>query len=277
MKVDRIEHNKVDIDVISYKSIQEFYNYIINTPINSSFRWEKLKSVENGFSFTGTNSFDEAVDLLKNGYKEGSLRLQKRLKAEETKMALVTKRKTVYGVQGYQPCVPLYLNGVPTNMITTVNKPVKQKIIVLNKDVSYNAFFTKEEIEEESIKAFRIIRKLESQGYRCELNIVLGTSEHFIRNKKKLRAFSCRVRIKSADERLNISKMTFALIHPSMLRRLYFRFIEVYPDVTKQFVSGYGTPLSSDTLRELYDGYLLPKKIDIDVDKIRSIDDLKNI
>ena len=277
MKVDRIEHNNVDIDVISYKSIQEFYNYIINTPINSSFRWEKLKSVENGFSFTGTNSFDEAVGLLKNGYKEGSLRLQKRLKVEETKMALVTKRKTVYGVQGYQPCVPLYLNGVPTNMIATVNKPVKQKVVVLNKDVSYNGSFTKEEIEEESIKAFRIIRKLESQGYRCELNIVLGTSEHFIRNRKKPRAFACRVRIKSADERLNISKMAFPLIHPSMLRRLYFRFIEVYPEVTKSFTSGYGYPLSPDTLRELYDGYLLLKKIDIDVDKIRSIDDLKNI
>ena len=275
MKVDRIEYNNSDIDVISYKSIQEFYNYIINTPINESFRWKELKSVKNGFSFTGTNSFDEAVELLKNGYKEGSSRLQKRLKAEETKMELVTKRKTVYGVQGYQPCVPLYLNGVPTNMITTVNKPVKLKVVVLNKDVSYNVSFTKEEIEEESVKAFRIIKKLESQGYRCELNIVLGTSEPSFREKP--RAFSCRVRIKSADERLNISKMAFALIHPSMLRRLYFRFIEVYPEVTKPFVSGYGSPLSSDILRELYDGYLLPKKIDIDVDKIRNIDDLKNI
>lgn len=274
MKVDRIKYSGIDIDVISYKSIQEFYNYLISTPINKSFRWEELKSVKNGYSFTGTESFDEAVDLLKNGYKEGSSKLQKRLKVEETKMALVTKRKTVYGVQGYQPCVPLYLNGVPTNMITTVNKPVKQKIVVLNKDISYNASFTKEEIEEESIKAFRIIRKLESQGYRCELNGVLGTSERF---KSNPRAFACRVRIKSADERLNISKMAFPLIHPSMLRRLYFRFIEVYPEVTKSFTSGYGSPLSSDTLRELYDGYLLPKKIDIDVDKIRSIDDLKNI
>lgn len=274
MKVDRIEYNSTDIDVISYKSIQEFYNYLINTPINKSFRWEELKSVKNDYSFTGTNSFDDAVDLLKNGYKDGSSKLQKRLKVEETKMATITKRKTVYGVQGYQPCVPLYLNGVPTNMITTVNKPVKQKIVILNKDVSYNALFLKDEIEEESIKAFRIIRKLESQGYRCELNVVLGTSERF---KSNTRAFACRVRIKSADERLNISKMAFPLIHPSMLRRLYFRFIEVYPEVTKQFTSGYGVPIKADVLRELYDGYLLPKKMDIDVDKIRSIDDLKNI
>ena len=274
MKVDRIEYNSTDIDVISYKSIQEFYNYLINTPINKSFRWEELKSVKNDYSFTGTNSFDDAVDLLKNGYKDGSSKLQKRLKVEETKMATITKRKTVYGVQGYQPCVPLYLNGVPTNMITTVNKPVKQKIVILNKDVSYNALFLKDEIEEESIKAFRIIRKLESQGYRCELNVVLGTSERF---KSKPRAFACRVRIKSADERLNISKMVFPLIHPSMLRRLYFRFIEVYPEVTKQFTSGYGVPIKADVLRELYDGYLLPKKMDIDVDKIRSVDDLKNI
>nr|UVM95707.1 MAG: hypothetical protein [Bacteriophage sp.] len=51
---------------------------------------------------------------------------------------------------------------------------VKQKIITLNKSISYSAYTTTEQIEDESVKAMQIVKRLESQGYRCNLNIVLG-------------------------------------------------------------------------------------------------------
>ena len=53
--------------------------------------------------------------------------------------------------------------------------------------------------------------------------------------------------MKSANERLNISKLAFPLVHPSMFRRLYFRFIEVYPTIPRSFTYGYGkVPVASD-------------------------------
>jgi hypothetical protein len=83
------------------------------------------------------------------------------------------------------------------------------------------------------------------------------------------------VRIKSATEKLNVSKIAFPLVHPSMLRRLFFRYIEVYPNVTKSFVFGYGRPLNEELKKILGEKEIfLPNVINQDVQKIK---DLKNI
>lgn len=260
----------IKIDALEFRSLKDFYDYICNTPINEAFRWKAHKSVEvNEYrtKFTGTRDFDEATILFKDGYKEGAERLSNVLKAEEAKVKPTYARRTAYDVQGYMPCVPLYLNGIPNNMITTRNVKIKQKVVVINKDISYSAGVSKDKIMDESVKAFRIIRKLESQGYRCELNIVFGSYMY-------KRGFAIRIKIKGADEKLNISKTAFPLIHPSMLRRLIFRFIEVYPDVTSNFTSGYGIPISQGTLKQLYNGIFLPKIIQMDIDKLIKVEDI---
>ena len=59
-----------------------------------------------------------------------------------------------------------------------------------------------------------------------------------------------------------------------------FRFIEVYPKVTKSFVKGYGSPVSDDEAYNLFKDsgeYLLPAFIKKDVSTINTIDDLANV
>ena len=86
------------------------------------------------------------------------------------------------------------------------------------------------------------------------------------------------MRIKSANERLNINKLSFPLVHPSMLRRLFFRFVEVHPGVPRSFIRGYGTPLQPEIYRSIYsDEILLPQFINRDVDKIKSLEDLEKL
>lgn len=118
----------------------------------------------------------------------------------------------------------------------------------------------------------QIVKRLESQGYRCNLNIVLGVF-------KGTRRFIVKVRIKNANEKLNVSKLAFPMVHPSMLRRLFFRFIEVYPKVTKVFSQGYGMPIKGGALRNFLDKkeILLPDTIVKDVNKITSVEDLENL
>lgn len=69
------------------------------------------------------------------------------------------------------------------------------------------------------------------------------------------------------------------MVHPSMLRRLFFRFIEVYPKVTNAFVQGYGQPIKGGALREFLDKkeILLPDTIVKNVNKITSVEDLENL
>lgn len=258
-------------EVVEYDSLHEFYEYLIHTPFNDAFCWAKHSSVDGDYYFTKTRDFSEAVELFKNGWSDMAAKLVQKLKVIESKTEPTMKPKNVLGVAGYQAIVPLYLQGVPNNMVTKKMTPVKQKVITLNKSIDYNGGVSADQIIEESIKAMQIVKKLEAQGYRCNLNIVLGSSEPDIKLYVK-------IKIKSANEKLNVSKLAFPLVHPSMLRRLFFRFIEVYPHVTKSFVSGYGSPAKSSELREVFkDEYLLPNFIKKDVNTIKTIDDLENI
>lgn len=271
MNIERKSINNKETHIIDFKSINEFHDYLNNTPINDVFRWRTLSSSEESdrkTRFTGTSSFNEAEELLKNGWKQMSEKLTQKLKVEENKMQVTTKRRTIYDVAGFQCSVPRYLQGVPTSMINVKNVPAKQKVITINKSIDYNVSVNQETIVDESIKALMIVKKIEAQGIKCNLNIVLGSNED--------KAFYVKVRIKNANERLNISKLAFPLVHPSMLRRLLFRFIEVYPDITKPFGRGYGIPAKTDELKNiLNDGeYLIPNFINVDLKNIRGFEDL---
>lgn len=268
------EYQAGNVKVIEYGSLTEFYDYICKTPTNVAFSKMSYPSSTHGSeAFTGTKSFEEAVALFKHGWSDMATKLVQKLKVIESKAEPTMQQRNVLGVAGYQAIVPLYLQGVPNNMVQKQMVPIKQKVITLNKSIDYNGGVDKEKIVDESVKAMQIIKKLEVQGYRCNLNIVLGTSEADAE-------FAVRVRIKSANEKLNVSKLAFPLVHPSMLRRLFFRWIEVYPEITSSFLSGYGRPAKSQQLRQWFpnaNGYLLPNFIVKDVSKIKGIEDLEKL
>lgn len=272
MKAEQINSKT---EVIQFDSLQEFYKYICNTPFNEAFRWVNHLSVTGGKHWTKTESFDEAVQLFKNGWSDMATKLVQKLKIIEAKTEPTMKPRNKLDVCGYQAIVPLYIQGVPNNMMNKKMVPVKQKVITLNKSLDYSGSTSSDKIIEESIKAMQIIKKLEAQGFRCNLNICLGTSAGWGSEEKQ---FIIKVRIKSANEKLNVSKLAFPLVHPSMLRRLFFRFIEVYPNVTKSFVGGYGHPATSNELRTVFTGeYLLPNFIKKDVTQINTIADLEKV
>ena len=209
-------------EVIEFDSLKEFYDYCVTTPFNEAFCWSNHSSVSGDKHFTQTENFQEAVKLFKNGWSDMASKLVQRLKVIENKTEPTMKPRTTLSVCGYQVIVPLYLQGVPNNMVNKKMVPVKQKIITLNKSIDYSAGVKVDTIIEESIKAMQIVKKLEAQGLRVNLNIVLGSAAGYPEKQ-----FVLKVRIKSANERLNVSKLAFPLVHPSMLRRLFFRFVEV--------------------------------------------------
>lgn len=249
------ETNNNNKYLVEFNSIEEFYKYIKETPINDAFLEKKLagnlSSERNGSEFTGTESFDEAVSLLKNGDKDIAKKLTQKIKAKSIGIENTKKAITTYDVCGYQASVPRYLQGVPTNMINKKMVMQKQKVIVINKDVGYAARIKKEQIIEESVKAFEIIKKIEAQGIRVVLNVIWGVSE-------KGKRIVCKIRVKSANERLNISKMAFIMCHPSMLRRILFRFEETYPEFTESFTFGYGCPMKEHNKEFCKNEYFLP-------------------
>lgn len=270
------EHNDCYIknaESVEFINMEEFYKYLCKMPFNNSFRWAKHLSVDGKYSFTKTYNFDEAVELMKNGWTDMAKTLTNKIKVE-TKATPLMKSKTTYGVAGYQAIVPLYLNGVPTNMASKKNVPTKQKVVIITKCIQYSWTTTTDEIIEESIKVFKIIKKLEAQGYRCILNV----AKMIYKNGK---AYQFKIRVKNATEKMNVSKLAFPMVHPSMPRRLLFRMLEVHPNVPSDFVGNYGTPITDfDSIMKVFapekGEYILPSILPdgFDVEKINTLEDL---
>lgn len=226
-------------NVLEFESLKEFYDYICNTPINDAFRWSTLSSADTGRGdWFGTKSFDEATELFKNGWDIGAEELTKKLKIAEMQNDVQMTCKNILSMCGYQAIVPLYLQGVPNNMVNKKMTPVKNKVITINKIVSVSGSVSSKTMQEESVKCFQIIKKIEASGIRVNLNLVMGTGHACIK-----------IRLKSANERLNVSKLAFPLVHPSMFRRLYFRFVETYPTIPSSFIGSYGYVPSESQFR----------------------------
>lgn len=228
--------------LVEFDSLLDFYNYINNTPINEAFEYRKhdLSSVkENHHNWSGTKSYEEAVELFKNGWTLGAQDLTQKLKLAETDKQVQMTAKNILSMCGYQAIVPLYLNGVPNNMVNKRLTPVKQKVITINKALSASAGVSTQILMNESVKCFQIIKKIEASGVRVNLNLMISTGHVIVK-----------IRLKSSTEKLNISKLAFPLVHVSMFRRLYFRFVEVYPTIPKKYTWGYGRVPSEDEFRK---------------------------
>ena len=248
--------------VREFSSLNDFETYITNTPLNDTFRWTKLASVSGSEEFTGTHSYEQAVEMFKNGWQSKAEELTKKLKVIQNQVIDAQVQKVLFDVVGFQASVPRYLQGIPTNMVNKKLVPIKQKIVTINKDISYNCGVTTEQIVEASIQTLQLVKKIEAQGIRVNLNLIWGVKASGSNEVVK-------IRLKSANERVNISKLAFPLVHPSMLRRLCFRYLEVAPTITHGYLYGYGSPLDGSQLKTYCkDEYVLPRLFNGDLSKL---------
>ena len=264
-------YGKTTTNIREFSSLSSFYEYITETPINTAFQWKTLQSVSNGKNFTGTESYEEAVNLFNNGWDDMAKKLTKKLNVQPNCSVTSYVQKTVYDIVGFQCSVPRYLQGIPTNMVNKRLTPVKQKVVTLNKDFTYNAKTSTEDIIEASIQTMQVVKMIEAQGIRVNLNALFGITAGNTREIVK-------IRIKSANERVNISKLAFPLVHPSMLRRLGFRYIEVAPTITNNYTFCYGKPLDGSQLKQhCKDEYVLPRLFDGDLSQLGDLSTICNL
>lgn len=256
MKETTKTYGKKTSYIREFDSLNEFESYITNTPLNETFRWHKLDSVSGNYKFTQTNNYEEATKLFKDGWTSMAQDITKKLKVIQNQVVDAHVQKVLYDVVGFQASVPRYLQGIPTSMVNKKLVPVKQRVITLDKDISYNNGITTAQIIEASVQTLQLIKKIEAQGIRVNLNLVWGITAGDTKEVVK-------IRLKSANERLNISKLTFPLVHPSMLRRLCFRYLEVAPTITNSYTWGYGSPMDGSQLKTYCkDEYVLPRLFD---------------
>lgn len=259
---------------VEFRSINEFEEFITKQPFNAAFSKHGKASIYNSKSFTETESFEEAIKLLHSGWQEKAKELTQKFKAVERDMAPVLKQQQVIGVAGYQPIVPLFLTGQPACMVGSKMQPVKQKVVTVVKSISYPGMIRSDQWTEQGLKALAIVKKLEQNGYRVNVDIIDGATDY------GNVGFSCRVRVKNASERLNVSKLAFTLCNPSIERRLMFRFEEVYEHITSGFADCYGKVLKAADVKQIIDSkreVMIPAWVDGDINKIKKLEDVERL
>ena len=261
--------------VVDFNSLGEFADYITTTETNAAFKDARLYSHEGTEYFTHTKSFDEAMKLFREGWSVKAEDLVIKLAKAEKKAQAQSVNRRCYDVAGGFVSVPRYIQGKPNCMIRMKKQQVKQRVIDVYKSIVYAGNTSADTIVEESVKAMQLVKRLESMGYRVNLYVVHGI--HTLSNTYKTLVS---IKLKDASEKLNVSKLAFPLAHPSMLRRLMFRFTEVSPFTnSKKFNWNYGYVAADRYMRESLctekGSYFLPSFIYCDTAKISSLDDLE--
>lgn len=191
-------------------------------------------------NFSGTNNYAEALELLVYGDEKLLKKVKentKKMKIEKMLGNCVNRQSYEHRVYGCVPNVPAYLMGNPINMINPEKSRISHKIINIFLNISCAWNVGAEEITRMGTIYLNVIDMLEKKGYRC--NLYVGDFARDYDNCYQV----FMTRIKTDREPLNIKKMAFPLAHPSMLRRIRFRWAEVhdYNDVTN---GGYGQPFN---------------------------------
>lgn len=239
-------YRKNGYNVLYYRfdSISEFVDYLKNAPVQH-YAFDRLASETGSYGFTQTSSFEEALDLIKFGYHEDFEKLvQLKLKLEKYIKMSKKRNKQFNDYIGFAPDVKAYLEGNPLSMLNKKSEARKKVNVYMN--TSFYGNTSKEAIFNRGAIVLSMVEILENMGFSVDLHLfemsTVDTMMHF-------RDFV----LKSENERMNIQKLYFPLCHPSWIRRLNFRLIEVTPDITSSWSNGYGRPSDLSTMKKVID------------------------
>lgn len=231
IKKVKTDHFKAMVEVFS--SAQEVVDVSSKREItDSSFHDMRNRSSIDSKFCGGVQSFEEAEELMRTGYQPTVDKMKSGIKAN---LAGQGKRVSFKNeVVGFQPIVPLALQGVPNCMVNTYMKPIKSKVLNIYYDMTASWATKSEQIIEAGQKVLAAIMELEMQGYKFNLYAIqsyYSGSEACILCTK----------VKSANTPLDLKRISFPLTHTAYFRIIGWDWYSRCPEA--EYYSGYGHAL----------------------------------
>ena len=179
--------------------------------------------------FCGVKSYDEALEFLRVGYQPTVEKMKDSLKANFSGQG---KRITFENdVVGFQPVVPLALQGVPNCMVNTRMKPIKTKVINICYDSTASWSTDSDDLIKAGQKMLAALIELEMQGYRFNLYAMQSYTSSGSAD------ILC-VKVKSANAPLDLKRISFPLTHTGFFRVIGFDWYSRCP--LAKYRPGYG-------------------------------------
>lgn len=165
--------------------------------------------------FSGCASVAEAIDLCRNGWKEGGETIEKTRGYIRALNPLVNK-PIKYAIAGSTPNVPRAIAGNILNMrAPDVDKSSKRKVITIIYNMCENGGVDKDNIVNKAAVMAALIDEIESKGFSCEVIATAYTGNH------RCNALTS-VCVKPSHQPVDINRMAFSLGHSAMFRILFF-------------------------------------------------------
>ena len=228
--------------------------------------WGDASQTRIGRSWTGTDTFNEAIDLARYGWKEGARRLLTGLESFGVPSTLPAMHPAWdWDVAGSVPDVGAYCAGVPEHMGTPGDvDPSAQPVTRLAVSCAAGWWTKAEQIERFAVALASHVQALQSAGYSVALTWTWSTDKN--RDRVAVRA-----PLLAPGQPLDMAALAFAF-HPAALRSLAFAVAEQEPDFSV-LGGGYGRPRDADP-DELEPGTIIlpsPKTCDA-ADALNSIE-----
>jgi hypothetical protein len=230
-------------DVRQFTSWYEFLEYVkqdarLNPLVSSNYlaanEMASRRDRNQGYQWYGTQSFEEAYNLALNGWIDGQEKAYTLSKPLIEKLLSRIERPDIYyDVEGISIDMGRVASEDPECWMQFSNEIVETSSyhrlirIVVNNTVS--AGIAKERITAKGAAIATVVELLEFAGNRVELvalpYCIAGVSSGNW-HAEKADTF-CSVVVKPFDQPLEMSRVMFAIAHPSMLRRFGFSFAEL--------------------------------------------------
>lgn len=182
----------------------------------------------------GVNSYNDALKLMETGYQPTVDKLKASIKAN---LSGQSKRISFHNdVVGYAPIVPLAIMGVPQSMMNSYMKPVKAKVIDVYYDMTAGCGMEANQFIDAGSKLLAAVMELEMQGYRMN---IYATQNYYRDDADML----C-VKVKSANQPLDLKRISFPLTHPAFFRVIGFDWYSKVPG--GKYRCGYGHSVAYD-------------------------------
>ena len=229
-----------------HEDLQEFYDYCAKPSITANGKESSREEDSEYFSFTGTHSFEEALELANKGWMKG---LEDIKKADignklDLLMGIDNKFDLIYDTQGSYVDIDRYLQGEPECM-AEFDVKITPRFADIYVNMGFNAYVSSKSITERGKIILEFIDALEARNIKIKLHSCAFLSGNG-------RAFKLDdITVKDYKDALNIEAVNFAVCHPSFFRRLLFSYWE---NNTKEFRdkfdiwagAGYGQTQSLD-------------------------------
>lgn len=220
----------------AFNSLDEYSGYLAAGIIQPLFdRGASTASVAGRASWAGTKDLEEANYLLRFGDVDNARRLVGGVTVPGASLAESIRARRVRCVAGSSVNVPAALSGRPKSMYKIVRKNVPAKVVNICYDTCTGCDIKASDMSAVAVKLANVILSVERAGYQVNLYAAAVT-------KQRAEVAGCFVRVKSAGQYCDITRLAYCLVNPSFLRRSFFRFMEVTPGLSEPgWVPGYGS------------------------------------